>query len=411
MQYALDLGVEPRTPIRVRSVRVDVVVVVICKRPGRRARRASDSSFIPWRIEQQLLERGDIDEILRRYEPVIDFNARKYKPGPDRDDLVQEMRRAIIAGLPRYKPADGRTMYGWLSMICANKCIDYLRKSRRSAAIDETSLCPYLDHGHDHDLSNCSGMSASIGISDDEMSLGLLTRSFNPAEMLALESLTSRITPADRETVGICVSELRELRERVSAFLRAKLSGVVSDVQQLFDLIPAPSPDSINTGLSPASPRTLARLLGEPRKVLTSDCAPITNKSLAARMVTAVNVGPFKVSGEKLAVQSLRNVLDDVKTHDPELYDQLGSAGMLCCRLVRGSHTIPSNHSWGTAIDIKIGGRLDARGDEKTQRGLLKLYPHFHRHGWWWGAEFRTEDSMHFELAEETIKKFYGGAA
>lgn len=422
VQYVLDLGLEPCERVRptrfprAPRVRTEIVVVRIGRRPGSRARRESDASYVSWRVEQRLLERGDIEEILRRYQPVIEFHARKGKSIEAREDLVQEMRRAIISGLPRYKPARGRTMYGWVSQVCANKFIDFHRKTTRSAFITEVSLLPIFynyvtEGGVDHDLSDMPSLSAPLSISDDEMSLELLTRAFDPAEMLALESLTSRVTPADRDLVGISMAELSETRARVREFLRGRLTGVVSSVQQLFDLIPVPSRDSINTGLSPASPRTLARLLGEPRKVLTSDCAPITNRALASRMATAVNVGPFKVTGERLAVESLRAVLDDVLSHDQELYDSLGSAGMLCCRLVRGSHTIPSNHSWGTAIDIKIAGRLDPRGDAMVQRGLLKLYSYFHRHGWWWGAEFRTEDAMHFELAEETLKRLYGGAS
>jgi hypothetical protein len=35
------------------------------------------------------------------------------------------------------------------------------------------------------------------------------------------------------------------------------------------------------------------------------------------------------------------------------------------------------------------------------------LFPFFNAHGWYWGAEFSGDsvDSMHFELAEETIRK------
>jgi hypothetical protein len=35
----------------------------------------------------------------------------------------------------------------------------------------------------------------------------------------------------------------------------------------------------------------------------------------------------------------------------------------------------------------------------------LLVYPYFHAEGWFWGAEFPTEDAMHFELADETVAK------
>jgi hypothetical protein len=64
-----------------------------------------------------------------------------------------------------------------------------------------------------------------------------------------------------------------------------------------------------------------------------------------------------------------------------------------------------SNHSWGTAIDLFFGAAAVPQGAQKTARGCLRLAPFFNKHGWYWGAGFsgRSVDSMHFELAEETI--------
>ena len=41
-----------------------------------------------------------------------------------------------------------------------------------------------------------------------------------------------------------------------------------------------------------------------------------------------------------------------------------------------------------------------------TQRGFLDLYESFNQHGWYWGAGFSGSsiDTMHFELADETIR-------
>ena len=41
----------------------------------------------------------------------------------------------------------------------------------------------------------------------------------------------------------------------------------------------------------------------------------------------------------------------------------------------------------------------------------MVLFPFFNRHGWYWGAEFSGDsvDSMHFELAEESIIKIRDG--
>jgi hypothetical protein len=85
----------------------------------------------------------------------------------------------------------------------------------------------------------------------------------------------------------------------------------------------------------------------------------------------------------------------------------LGTAGMLCARLVRGSTHSISNHSWGTAIDLTLNGVLDRRGDRMVQRGLAEIAPVFNEHGWFWGAGFGTEDAMHFEAGDELIRRWH----
>jgi hypothetical protein len=53
-----------------------------------------------------------------------------------------------------------------------------------------------------------------------------------------------------------------------------------------------------------------------------------------------------------------------------------------------------------------FGTDVVPQGQHKTHRGVLLLAPIFNRHGWYWGAGFSggSVDSMHFELAEETIR-------
>ena len=81
--------------------------------------------------------------------------------------------------------------------------------------------------------------------------------------------------------------------------------------------------------------------------------------------------------------------------------------GMLCVRHRRKSAVLFSNHSFGTAIDIFFGNKVVDQGVHLAHRGNLLLFPFFNRHGWYWGAEFSGDfvDSMHFELAEETVLK------
>lgn len=162
-------------------------------------------------------------------------------------------------------------------------------------------------------------------------------------------------------------------------------------------------PYDVNRGLQGPTSGWMKVKLGLPTTKPQYDCGPMTNKKLAARMVTD-SVGPFRVTGFDLAVRSLKEVFADITKAYPDM--KLSSAGMLCCRYVRGSTSSLSNHSWGTAIDLKVDGVLDERGDGKVQSGLTLIAPIFNKHGWFWGAHFSTEDGMHFEISVQKLDKW-----
>jgi hypothetical protein len=142
----------------------------------------------------------------------------------------------------------------------------------------------------------------------------------------------------------------------------------------------------------------------------TSQCQVPTAPRLRRNLVLDT-VGPFRVTGLVPAVLSLKAVMADIRAEQPAVYRVLGTAGMLCCRLVRGSTTAISNHSWGTAIDLTLDGVLDAYGDDKVQHGLTLIAPIFNRHGWFWGAVFRKEDGMHFEGSQALVEQWAGQLA
>jgi len=172
--------------------------------------------------------------------------------------------------------------------------------------------------------------------------------------------------------------------------------------QALTTLVPRPSRDSINPGLTAASNAFMLQHLGRPRDTFSQACQPITHPTLKRNIVTQ-NVGPFRVTGLRPAVDSLRNALAQVRSEQPAVHHALGTAGMLCCRFVRGSTRSISNHSWGTAIDFTLNGVLDRRGDNRVQVGLTLIASIMNQHGWYWGAAFRTEDAMHFEGSQASI--------
>lgn len=166
-------------------------------------------------------------------------------------------------------------------------------------------------------------------------------------------------------------------------------------------------PTGLNVGVSSAKQATMLSLLGNPRGDYDDVCRDVTDATLKS-MIDVADVGPFRVRGLRPAVASLKTIMGEIAVAQPDVAGGLGTAGMLCARLVRGTTTQAiSNHSWGTAIDLTLDGVLDTRGDNLVQEGLTRIAPVFNRHGWFWGAGFRTEDAMHFEAGDALIRKWH----
>lgn len=154
---------------------------------------------------------------------------------------------------------------------------------------------------------------------------------------------------------------------------------------------------------------TVLQTFGHPRvkRDYTQSCQAVDNPGLASAIKTQ-DVGPFRATGHHLVLDVLREGFARVKTLQPDLWGQLGNAGMLCCRLVRGT-TIGSisNHSWGFAIDLTIAGKLDTYGDGKTQYGMALVAEAMNDLGLFWGAHFGKEDSMHLEASEQLFREWF----
>lgn len=165
-------------------------------------------------------------------------------------------------------------------------------------------------------------------------------------------------------------------------------------------------PEGINQGASSAKQTTMLSALGNPRGDYDDTCREVTHPRMRDLIVTR-DVGPFRARGLVPALEALTTIFAEIKREQSEVHAGLGTAGMLCARLVRGSTSAISNHSWGTAIDLTLDGVLDRRGDDRVQVGLTRIAPIFNRHGWFWGAGFRTEDAMHFEASDELIRRWH----
>lgn len=178
--------------------------------------------------------------------------------------------------------------------------------------------------------------------------------------------------------------------------------------------LPVPAKGTFNIGLTSPKNADMLGLFGH--SVINGaynpngKCTVVNNPVFKAKLATR-NVGPFKVTGLNVALDSLAAIFSRVESEVPDLYALLQTEGMLCARFTKikqpdGSIKIGpdvSNHSWGSALDIKLGGILDPQGDNKVQRGLLVLSTYFNSAGWYWGAAFPTEDAMHFEVSKSLL--------
>ena len=119
---------------------------------------------------------------------------------------------------------------------------------------------------------------------------------------------------------------------------------------------------NVNLNLSSAKNSFLFSILGKPRVdgVYGEKDGPLKNPQLERLMVKGVDVGPFKVKGLGLAVESLAKVMADICRQHKDIYERLNHEGMLVVRYQRPTKRKPigclnrpiSNHSWGTAIDL-----------------------------------------------------------
>ena len=162
---------------------------------------------------------------------------------------------------------------------------------------------------------------------------------------------------------------------------------------------------NLNEGLNIASPSYLEGVFGKPRENLTSTCQGMTNERLASKLKTT-QVGPVRVRMLQPAIDSLGRVFDRIKATDPDLYARINTAGALCVRHIRGAPGRTSTHAFGLSLDLNIDGKLDRLGDDKTQLGLTILADFFRNEGWYWGAGFSREDSMHFEVSRDLVEQW-----
>lgn len=237
---------------------------------------------------------------------------------------------------------------------------------------------------------------------------------------IEIEGLRSQIE-AMREQMTQMQKQMGQLADRINNMPAPGSFPAPSGEPQEQGIIPRDGPNQIidayaqvvlianrrnvNKGLKIASPSYLEGVFGKPRQNLTSNCESMTNERLRKRLKTD-RVGPIRVTMQQPALDSLARVFQKIKETDPDLHDRINTAGALCVRHIRGAPGRTSTHAFGLSLDLNIDGQLDRLGDGKTQLGLTILADFFKNEGWYWGAGFSREDSMHFEVSRSLVEKW-----
>ena len=174
-------------------------------------------------------------------------------------------------------------------------------------------------------------------------------------------------------------------------------------------------PSGLNKNLTSPSASFYKQLFGEPRldKIYSTKPSEATNKDLLNISKTE-SVGPFRATGLKPAVDSLKQIMYEIAITYPDLVNRLNNDGMRVVKYIKDTTTL-SNHSWGGAIDLRVDHVQDKQRDDKILHGLALIAPIFNKHGWYSGAAYKpkknkktgkiksNEDSMHFEVSREKL--------
>ena len=162
---------------------------------------------------------------------------------------------------------------------------------------------------------------------------------------------------------------------------------------------------TVNGALRSSGNNLNSQFIGMPRGSFTEDGQDPDNHDF----IQQIEVGSFAgkgIYGLRPFVQTLHAIDHEIAQRFPELHENMGHIGGLCCRLVSGSVSCISSHSWGTEIDITFDGQADRYGENLIQRGLCQIAPIFRKYKLYWGIAFRKQDAVHFEASAQLIEEW-----
>jgi D-alanyl-D-alanine carboxypeptidase len=190
--------------------------------------------------------------------------------------------------------------------------------------------------------------------------------------------------------------------------------AMAAEINHYLELVDLNDHLPINKDLTAANEQTMISTLGSPLMPLTTADQPNRASPLVTQLRQTVRISQHvTVTAIRPSIESLKKILakafQQEKDNGHDLDSVLSTDGMLVVRLRRPtsgiSSTKISNHAWGTAIDMKIIGHSSpGNTGHSIPRFIAVLLPFFNEEGWFSGIAFH--DSMHFEVAEGTIRQW-----
>ncbi len=160
---------------------------------------------------------------------------------------------------------------------------------------------------------------------------------------------------------------------------------------------------SVNGDLTATQSAYNTAMIGSPRGDFAQAAQDATDHDFIA-MIWKGHFAGQPTWGLKPFCAVLQDIDSDLRQNHSRIYQRLGHCGVLSCRLTRISQYVISNHSWGIAIDLTLGGQreIDLTGQDFDD--LATIAPVFMNRGLYWGLSFPRPEATHFEASRQLIQ-------
>jgi RNA polymerase sigma-70 factor, ECF subfamily len=182
---------------------------------------STDMSLLQ-RVAQQ--DNDAWERFVELYAPVVLFWCKRQGlRETDREDVFQEVSRALLTGLSNFrKEAENQQFRRYLWTVTRSKIQDLRRRAERAAPLDVAALADFDRHLHELDEEEQSGNPASVIVLLREILKQVAGRVNDPKSMQILELLVidGRSTADVASQFGVTENSVRRTKARLLNMIR-----------------------------------------------------------------------------------------------------------------------------------------------------------------------------------------------